>query len=90
MPVSIPKHSLLHPQGTAIIVDPALSHEVHTDCLRCMHCQRIMMYRKGAGKHLHFCGKCNGYTCDSHRCVTECKHWEKRLDEYEAGKIDYV
>lgn len=87
MPVSIPRHSLLRPHGVAIVIDPAEAREQHTDCLRCCHCQRIMMYRKGAGKSLHFCAKCNGHSCDSPRCTAECLHWEKALTLYEQGKL---
>jgi hypothetical protein len=82
------QHSLLHPHGTAIVIDPAESFEIHTDCLRCVHCQRIMMYRKGSGKHLGFCAKCNGATCDAPACTSECRHWEKALELVEAGKIE--
>ncbi len=82
-----PTHSLLHPHGVVILTDPEFPHEVHADTLKCAHCQRIMIYRRGAGRSLHYCASCNGHTCDLPQCTGECRHWEKALDLYEAGKI---
>jgi|SRR5215469_16618643 len=87
MPVSVPKHSLLHPAGHIIVTPADGSREVTCDTIQCVHCQRIGIYKKGCGRNLGFCANCNGPTCDSPECNKNCVPFEKALDLYESQRI---
>lgn len=85
---STPTHSLLKPHGHIFINDPDLPRLVEMDTLKCVHCQAVLIYRKGSGGKLGHCDRCAGPTCGNDKCTRECLHWERALDLYEAGKID--
>ena len=60
-------------------------------CTRqCCHCGGHFLSVKGSGKHRSFCMNCRAVTCGGRRCVDRCLPFEKRLELYEAGKIDVL
>lgn len=52
------------------------------DTVRCVHCQRHFVMRKGSGKQRGFCFKCNGIFCGA--ACAPCVPFEKKLDVAEA------
>lgn len=86
MSISIPRHSVLRPHSTIIVVDPDQPHEQQYDCLQCAHCQFTWVVSPGSGRRRGFCLKCNQVTCGAKGCE-ECIPIEKRITLYEAGKI---
>ena len=85
MPVAILRHSVLKPQGTIIITDPDLPHEVQRDAMQCVHCQAVWIVKPGSGIKRGFCTRCNRVTCGRPECDV-CLPFEKQCDLIEAGK----
>jgi hypothetical protein len=81
----VPKHSILRPSGTGILMDPALPREVQMDYKQCIHCQAVWKVEPGSGKMRGFCGKCNGPICGP-KCL-ECNGpFDKQNDDLAAGR----
>ena len=59
--------------------------EVHTDMVRCVHCQRHEKWVVGSGKKHGWCKPCGGMTCGTKQCQV-CVHWEQVLDNIESGR----
>ena len=53
--------------------------------LQCSHCGCHFVHRKHRGDWI--CLKCAGVVCGKAECVRNCVPFEKKLDEYESGKI---
>lgn len=85
---STPTHSVLRPHGIIIVTDVE-GKSYQADCLTCMHCRKAWVVRPGSGIRRGWCHKCSGPTCGCAACDT-CLSAEKRLDLYEAGKIDFI
>lgn len=83
---STPSSSVLRPHGTIIVTDVD-GREWQADTLRCCHCQKSWVVRRGSGIRRGFCTKCGGPTCGGPACECECVNFEKRLEMFEAGKI---
>lgn len=84
--ISIPKHSLLRPKGTGILMDPVAPHEQQSDYNQCVHCQKVWLVQPGSGKLRGFCMKCNGPICGP-SCL-ECNGgMEKVNDDLMAGRV---
>lgn len=81
----VPKHSVLRPKGTGILMDPDRPHEQQSDYRQCVHCQKVWKVEPGSGRLRGFCGKCNGPVCGP-MCL-ECNGGiEKMNDDLEAGR----
>lgn len=85
---STPTHSVLRPHGILIVTDVD-GKEYQADCLTCCHCRRAWVVKPGSGIRRGFCTKCQKVTCGSPECDA-CLPAEKRLDLFEAGKIDFI
>lgn len=53
---------------------------------QCPHCQMHFVSVKGSGKIRGFCTKCMAVTCGKIACNI-CVPFEKKLEEFEKGKI---
>jgi hypothetical protein len=53
---------------------------------QCCHCGNHFIMQKGSGKKRGRCMKCHSITCGKLKCC-KCVPFEKKLDDYEAGKI---
>ena len=51
---------------------------------QCVHCGRHVWSQPGSGKVRGHCLKCDGWLCGDHACISECRPFEQRLDEWEA------
>lgn len=71
--------------GHIILTDPEFGVKEY-DTLTCVHCQHVWTPIKGSGIERGFCMKCKGPTCGHENC-NECYPWEKRMDDYEKGKL---
>lgn len=68
--------------GGYIIVD---GQEV-AQTLQCCHCNTHFVSVHGSGKTRGFCMRCMKITCGSPGCDA-CTPFEKKLEDYEKGKI---
>jgi len=73
--------SVRKPSGAIILDGMHLA-----DTLQCVHCGHVWIPVVGSGKVRGWCNSCGGVTCGSHQCHT-CYPFEKRLDDYEEGKL---
>jgi hypothetical protein len=55
------------------------------ETLQCCHCGGHWDRVPGSGTLRGFCLKCNGVLCGKEACMTECKPFEKWLEEVERG-----
>lgn len=55
------------------------------ETLSCVHCQAIWVVRPGSGIQRGYCGNCGGYHCGAPAC-RECVHWERKVENIEAGR----
>lgn len=58
---------------------------VVADTFQCCHCNAHFQMRRGSGKRRGFCMNCDQVHCGEPGCCV-CVPFEKKLDEYEAGK----
>lgn len=65
----------------AILIDGVQTGET----LQCCHCGMHWDRVPGSGTQRGFCLKCNGVLCGKERCLSECKPFEKWLDEEAAA-----
>lgn len=80
------QHTASSPRGTIIISDGF--SEVEHDTLQCVHCGKHWVVVRGSGIRRNFCRKCMGPTCGCQACEpSNCMPVEKRLDQYEEGKL---
>jgi hypothetical protein len=56
------------------------------DTLQCCHCGGHWVPVKGSGKVRGFCMLCNKVHCGSKECSSSCTPFEKRMEQFEAGK----
>jgi hypothetical protein len=75
---STPQASVLRPHSL-IIVTSGDGKETVTDCLQCVHCQKVMRVVRGSGRKRGFCFKCMGPTCGTEACQS-CVPVEKGLE----------
>ena len=54
------------------------------DTIQCAHCNRHDPYIQGRGDWM--CMRCFGTVCGRKRCVEKCEPFEKKLDDFEAGR----
>jgi len=83
--------SILKPHGTSVETGPYGEITV-MNLYTCCHCQFTWEAPTGSigGKLAGgFCGKCVGYICKNPNCLKECVPWERRLENWEAGR-DYL
>lgn len=73
--------SVSKPSGAIILDGMHLA-----DTLTCKHCGFTWIPIVGSGKIRGWCSKCNGVTCGRPEC-DNCYPAEKRLDDYEKGKL---
>ncbi len=59
--------------------------EIHTDMVRCVHCQRHEKWVEGSHKKHGWCNPCGGMTCGTKKCDL-CVNYEQVLDNIEAGR----
>jgi hypothetical protein len=78
--------SVAKPHGTIIVTDVD-GKSYQADTLRCVHCQKVWVVKKGSGIRRGFCTNCMGPTCGSDACC-RCVPFEKKIELYEQGKID--
>ena len=79
----------IHKRGTLISTYKDSDKVEISDTVKCVHCGRIGVYRKGTGKHLGFCTQCNGVTCPSDACQV-CVPELQLLENIEQGRpLDY-
>lgn len=64
--------------------------KVTCDTIQCKHCGHHYISVKGSGKLRGYCTKCNGWLCGAPACLLECSHFEKKLEQYEKGKINIL
>jgi hypothetical protein len=55
------------------------------DTVMCVHCGKHWISLPGSGRIRGWCFKCNGPFCGPD--CTECYPLQKRLDDYEKGKL---
>ena len=77
-------HSRARPNGVIIEFLPD-GKQIHTDTVRCVHCQRHEKWVVGSHKKHGWCPACQGMTCGTKKCDV-CVHWEQELDNIEAGR----
>ena len=53
---------------------------------QCCHCGMHFAMIKGSGRKRGWCMKCHAITCGNIKCCT-CIPFERKLEEFEAGKI---
>lgn len=70
-----------NPSGTILIDNQEVAHTK-----QCCHCQEHFVSVKGSGKIRGFCPRCMQITCGKPACNT-CTPFEKKLEDYEKGKI---
>lgn len=70
-----------HRRHGSIVVD---GKEV-ASTLQCVHCNCHFTNRRNRGDWV--CLKCNGVVCGRRECVVECTPFEKKLTDYESGKL---
>lgn len=72
--------------GCMIITDPSLGTVEHVETVQCCHCDshKTVAEWRSKGGMCRFCMKPH---CGETPCV-ECKPFERKLEEFEAGKID--
>jgi len=85
--VNIRQHSMRRPNGVIIETLPS-GREIHTDTVRCVHCQAHRKWVCGSGNLRSWCDPCGGWTCGTKKCSI-CVHWEQVLDNVEAGRPRY-
>lgn len=56
------------------------------DTLKCVHCGHVWIPIKGSGRVRGWCNSCGGVTCGRAEC-NACYPFEKKLDDYEKGKL---
>jgi len=54
--------------------------------VKCVHCATHITMIKGSGRERGFCMNCHGVVCGKESCMRNCKPWQKKLEELEAGK----
>lgn len=82
--MSTQRHGRVRPSGVIIETLPG-GKEIHSDTVRCVHCQRHWIWRVGSGRVRGWCPRCGGFTCGSRKCDV-CVNWEQKLDNIEAGR----
>lgn len=54
---------------------------------QCGHCNRHIISVKGSGITRGWCMKCDNWLCGAPACVDKCYPFEKKMEDYEKGKI---
>ena len=70
-------------RGYVLITGPD-GDKVDGDTLRCMHCSKMWIVRKGSGIERGWCMNCDGPTCGGRGC-RECVHFMKKIEQIEAA-----
>ncbi len=78
-------HSVRKPGGYIIITDP-INGITEKETVMCCHCGKHWTVNPGSGTIRGFCRGCNARTCGHVEC-SPCYNFEKRLDDYEAGRL---
>jgi len=63
-----------------------LMDDVEVACtIRCVHGGEHFISIRGSGTKRGYCMNCSGVFCGPQHA--NCYHWEKKLDDYEKGKL---
>jgi len=71
------------PDGYTITVDPEAPRPVESDTLQCRHCGYHWRVQPGSGTKRGFCRNCMGPLCGKPQCLSQCEHWQAKLDRME-------
>lgn len=85
MAVVILKHSVSRPHGTLIVTNRDSGRDYQRDYLQCCHCQFVWLVQPGSGIQRGYCTLCGQVTC-GRDCCQRCTPFERRLEQYEAGR----
>lgn len=72
--------------GTVIITGE-FGAPVERDTKQCCHCGKHWIVKPGSGTIRGFCPQCNDHVCGDPMCTSACYPYEKRLEDYEKGKL---
>lgn len=61
--------------------------KVIADTRQCGHCHKHVLSVRGSGIQRGWCIKCSSWLCGSPACIAECYTFEKRLEDFEKGKV---
>jgi len=61
---------------------------VESACTRqCGHCSKHVITVTGSGILRGYCTKCNKWLCGAPACISQCYPFEKKMEDFEKGRL---